>query len=332
MKAENIISELKKGKYKPVYWLEGEEEFFIDNIIHFAEHSLLPESEASFNLTVFYGRDADWTQVINACRRYPMFSEKQVVIIKEAQAMRELDKLEKYIENPQPSTLLFVACKGKKLDGRTRLAKMVKDKAVLFSAKKLYEKDLPEWAGNLVKAKGLTIQPKALHLLIDHIGNDLSRINNEIDKISINLSSNKSITEDDIEKFVGISKEFNVYELQDALAKKDLYKAIRIALYFDNNPKAAPIQLILPSLYNFYSKLLVLQATPSIDRGIANTIGVPEWKLKEFIQAAGKYSVQSVEKNLLLLHQYNLRSLGVDNAGSGDGTLLKEMIVKMLQE
>ncbi len=333
MKAvHNILTEFKKKSFKPVYWLEGEEEYFIDEIIRFAEHNILPESEAAFNLSVFYGRDADWTSVINTCRRYPMFAERSVVIIKEAQGMRDIDKLDAYIQQPLNTTILFVAYKGKKIDGRTKLAKTLKDKCVLLTTKKLYENELPDWITGLVKSKGFTISNKALSLFIDHIGNDLCRISNEIEKIALNLQDRTTISEDDIEKFVGISKEYNVFELQDAMGKRDFYKAVRIAQYFESNPKAGPLQLIFPSLYGFFSKLQMIQHSPTTDRSAAGAMGVPEWKLKEYVQAAQRYSVTSVEKNILLLHQYNLRSLGVNDAGTSDGQLLKEMIARMLTD
>jgi DNA polymerase III subunit delta len=330
MKAEKIISDLKKGLLKPVYWLEGDEEYFIDSIILYAEHHILNESEAGFNQTVFYGRDTDWPTVVNACRRYPMFAERQVVIIKEAQSMKDIEKLEGYIEKPLTSTILFIAYKGKKVDGRTKLAKTLKDKAVLFTTKKLYENELPEWATQLIHSKGYTISQKALFLLIDHIGNDLSRISNEIDKMMLNLGDRKNITEDDIEQFVGISKEFNVFELQDALGKKDFYKAIRIASYFEHNPKAAPLQLIFPSLYSFFSKVQMVYGASGNEKSIAAQIGITEWKVREYITAAKKYDPHAIEKNILLLHQYNLKSIGIDDAGTSDGMLLKEMIAKMM--
>jgi len=228
-----------------VYWLEGEEEYFIDKVLHYAEHSILSESEASFNLSVFYGRDANWADVMNACRRYPMFSERQVVLLKEAQFMRDIDKLEPYVESPLSSTILVIGYKDKKVDGRTRFAKVLKEKGVMITTKKMYDNQLPDWTQEMVASKGLTITPKAVALLVDHIGNDLSRIEKEIDKITVNLGTRTSINEDDIENFVGVSKEFNVFELQSALGAKDLPKAIRIIQYFEANPKAAPIQLIL---------------------------------------------------------------------------------------
>jgi DNA polymerase III subunit delta len=331
MTPEKIISDIKKGNVKPVYWLEGEEEYFIDQIVRFAEHGILPESEASFNLTVFYGRDAAWPDVVNACRRYPMFAEKQVVLIKEAQDMKGIEKLETYVEKPLPSTLLFVAYKGKKVDGRTKLAKLLKDKAVLFSSKKIYDTALPEWTAELVKAKGFTITKKALFLLIDHIGNDLSRLSNEIDKLALNLKNRQNITEDEIEQFVGVSKEFNVYELQNAIAQRDLYKAVRIVTYFGSNPKAGPIQLILPSLYNFFSKVQVVYSVPSKDeKTVAATLGVNSYFVKDYVSTATRFSYPEIEKILLLLYEYNLRNLGVNDAGTDDAELLKEMVVKMI--
>ncbi|MCW3074006.1 MAG: polymerase subunit delta [Flaviaesturariibacter sp.] len=333
MKPEKIIGDLAKGAYKPVYWLEGEEDYFIDLVTNYAETAILSESEASFNRTIFYGRDADWASVINACRRYPMFAERQVVILKEAQAMRDIEKLEAYIDKPLSSTLLFVAYKGKKVDGRTKLSKTIKEKGVQLTTKKLYENELPDWTLGLIKSKGFTINNKALFLLIDHIGNDLSRLNNEVDKITLNLSDRKAITEDDIEQFVGISKEYNVFELQDALAKKDFYKAIRIATYFESNPKAGPLQLIFPSLYGFFSKVQMLYSAPGgSDKQLASSIGVSEWKIKEYTLAAKKYNAGAVERAILLLNQYNLKSIGVDDAGTPDGLLLKELIVKMMQD
>jgi DNA polymerase-3 subunit delta len=334
MKAEKIISDIKKGQTKPVYWLEGEEEFFIDQVINFAEHEILSESEAGFNKTVFYGRDADWASVVNACRRYPMFAERQVVVLKEGQAMRDIDKLEGYIEKPLSSTLLFVAYKGKKIDGRTRLAKILKEKSVLLTTKKLYDNELPAWTDEQVRLRGFTITPKARELLIDHIGNDLSRIGNEINKMTLNLAGRKNITEDDIEQFVGISKEYNVFELQDALARRDYYKAMRIVTYFGQNPKAAPLPLVFPSLYGFFSKLQVLHSAPAgqDNKSLAAASGINEWKLREYQQAARVYNPQSIEKNILLLHQYNLKSVGVDDAGTDDGELLKELVVKMMMD
>lgn len=331
MSVEKILGDWKKKKFRPVYWLEGEEEYYIDKIVQYAEHEILSEAEAGFNLTVFYGKDADWTAVINACRRYPMFSERQVVLLKEAQQMRDLDKLEAYIEKPLDSTVFVVSYKEKKVDGRSKLAKLLKDKAELFSTKKMYDNQLPDWTSELVRSKGYGIGQKALLLLVDHIGNDLNRINNEIDKLLVNLGGRDTITEDDIERYVGVSKEYNVFELQDAFAKKDKVKAIRIIQYFEGNPKAGPIQLILPSLYNFFSKAYMLLSQSGKDeKSMAAAIGVNAYFLKDYLTAVRNYQYQGIESAILLLHTYNLKSIGVNSAPTEDASLLKEMVVKIM--
>ena len=331
MSAEKIISDWKKKLFKPVYWLEGEEDYFIDKVVHYAEHNILTESEAGFNLTVFYGRDADWTQVINACKRYPMFAERQVVLLKEAQHMRDIDKLESYIAQPLSSTIFVVSYKEKKVDGRTQLAKLLKTKAELFTTKKMYDSALPEWTNEMVKGKGFTISQKAVLLLVDHIGNDLSRIDNEVNKMLVNLGTRTNITEDDIEKYVGVSKEYNPFELQSAMAAKDLPKAMRIIQYFEANPKAAPIQLVLPTLYNLFSKTyMIFGQSSKDDKTIAANIGVNAWFVKDYLLVARNYGYNGVEKALLLLHHYNLRSIGINDIGSPDASLLKEMVAKMV--
>lgn len=331
MSYEKIIAEWKNNIFKPLYWLEGEEEYFIDKVVDYAEHKILKETEASFNLSVFYGKDAVWADILNACRRYPMFSERQVVILKEAQQMRDVDKLEPYIENPLHSTILVVSYKDKKVDGRTKFAKLIKEKGVMLTSKKLYDDKLPQWTEDMVNAKGLDITRKALMLLVDHIGNDLSRLENEVDKILVNLDERKTINEEDIEEFIGISKEFNVFEFQNAIAMKDLSRCMRIIQYFEANPKAAPIQLILPSFYSFFSKLFMIYGLNSRDdKTVASAIGVNPFFVKDYLLAVKHYSFPEIEKAIMELHRYNLRSLGVRDAGTEDASLLKEMVYKII--
>lgn len=331
MAIEKVLNDWKGGKYKPVYWLEGDEEYFIDKAVDYAEHHILNESEASFNLSVFYGRDASWPDVVNACRRYPMFAERQVVILKEAQQMRDVEKLEGYVEHPLASTVFVVSYKNKKVDGRTKFAKLLKEKAVYISTKKISENQLPEWTLDLIQSKNLTISRKGVTLLVDHIGNDLTRIANEIDKLALNLGERKNITEDDIEEYIGVSKDFNVFELQEALGRRDLSAAIRIIQYFEANPKAGPIQMVLPTLYGFFSKVYMVHAVGSRDeKQVAAATGIGYYA-SNYIRAAGVYSFAEVERALLLLHQYNLRSLGVNDAGTEDSSLMKEMVIKMME-
>lgn len=333
MSAEKLIGEWRKNKFKPIYWLEGEEEYFIDQIMNYAENHILTEAEAGFNKVVFYGKDANWADVVIACRRYPMFAERQIVLLKEAQQMREVEKLELYVENPLSSTIFIVSYKEKKVDGRSKFAKLLKEKGEVFTSKKLYDSQLPDWTNDLVISKGYTISHKALLLLVDHIGNDLSRISNEIEKMLVNLGGRKNISEDDIENYVGISKDFNVFELQEAVAGKDLAKAIRIIQYFQANPKAAPIQLILPILHSFFSKVFsVFGSAERSEEALKPLFNYNIYSARQGILAAKNYGYIGIEKTILLLHYYNLRSIGVNDVGTEDASLLKEMVVKIMAE
>jgi DNA polymerase-3 subunit delta len=297
----------------------------------FAEHHLLNEQEASFNLTVFYGKDTAWPDVLNACRRYPMFAERQVVLLKEAQHMKDIELLEPYFEQPLASTIFVVGYKEKKMDGRTKFGKMLESKAELATTKKIQDNQLPEWTSELVHEKGYVISPSALAILVDHIGNDLSRLSNEVDKLLVNLGQRREIRDEDIEQYIGVSREFNVFELQRSLAKKELPKAMRIIEYFEHNPKAAPIQLILPTLYAFFSKTYMLFSYPmDNEKAAAEATGIHPFQIRDHIQAARNYSFEGVEQALLLLHEYNLRSIGIHDAGNSDAELLKEMVVKMV--
>ncbi len=328
---EKILADWDKKKYKPVYWLEGEEPYYIDQLTHFAEHNILSESEASFNLSIFYGKDADWASVVNACKRYPMFGETQVVLLKEAQQMRDIDKLENYIDNPLNSTIFIVAYKEKKLDARTKFAKLVKQKGELVSTKKLYENQITPWTEEMIKRHGLTITHKALFLIIDNVGNDLSRLQNEIEKLKINLEGRTNITEDDIEKYIGISKDFNPFELQDAIANRNMNKTLRIIQYFKANPKAGPIQLLLPTLYSFFSKLYVVVTSGNTsENNIKQAFNFNPVSSAAAVNAIKAYNFHSIEKILLLLHEYNLRAIGVNDGGTEDADLLKEMAVRMM--
>ena len=331
MSAEKILSDWKKKLFKPVYWLEGEEDYYINKVMNYAEHNILPESEAGFNLSVFYGKDASWSDVVNACMRYPMFAEKQVVLLKEGQQMRDIDKLENYIEHPLVSTIFVVSYKEKTLDKRTKLYKTIKKDGEVFTSEKIKDYKLVEWVTDYIKAQDFTMSQKGVLLLVDHLGNDLNRIVNELEKITVNLGQRKDITEDDIEKYVGVSKEYNAFELQAAMSKKDLAKAIRIIQYFEGNPKAAPIQLVLPALYGFFSKLYIIFGMADKNEAAVKPFFYNNpYAAKEAIATAKMYGYDGVERALLLLHEYNLKSVGVNDSGTSDGSLMKEMVVKMM--
>jgi DNA polymerase-3 subunit delta len=331
MSAEKIIGDWKKKLFKPVYWLEGEEDYYIDLLMNYAEHKILPESEAGFNRSVFYGKDANWSDVVNACMRYPMFAEKQVVLLKEAQQMKDLEKLENYIKNPLASTIFIISHKEKTINKTTKLGKFIKKECELFTSEKIRDYKLVEWVADYLKSQNFTMSSKAIQLLTEHLGSDLSRIVNELEKLTLNLGDRKNITEDDIEKFVGISKEYNAFELQSAMSKKDLVKAIQIIQYFESNPKAAPIQLVLPALYGFFSKLYIIFGMADKSEAALRPLFYNNpYAVKEAMATAKMYGYEGVERSLLLLHEYNLKSIGVNSTGTSDASLLKEMVVKMM--
>ena len=330
MDSVSILHSWSKGQFSPFYWLEGEEDYFIDQLTEAAEKSILKPEEAAFNCTVFYGRDTSWADVLNQCRRYPMFAERQVVILKEAQQLRDIEKLEPYFEQPLSSTILIIAHKEKKLDNRKKVARLIKEKGAYVFFKKLSEKDIASWIEQRLAERAYKIAPRALLLMVDHLGSDLSRIAQEIEKLQLNCKPGSVIDEDAIERFVGVNKEFNVFELQTALAQKDFLKAFRIIQYFKQNPKAAPLQLILPLLYSFFSKVYMLFGTDATDdRTIAGQLGIPPFSIRNYKEAARLYGYKGTELNLLLLHQYNLKSVGVGAASTDDSSLLKELIFKM---
>lgn len=332
MSATAIIESWKSGKFRPVYWLEGNEDFFIDEVVKYAEHNILSDEQAQFNLTVFYGKDANWADVLNACRRYPVFSDRQVVLLKEAQQMREIDKLESYIEKPNQGTILVVSYKGKTLDGRTKFAKSIKQYGELFTSKKIYDNQLPAWTGDYIAAKGFSITPRALSLLVSHVGNDLSRMTNEINKLAINLNGAGTIAEDDIEKYIGISKDYNVYELQEALSFKDYAKAISIIQYIESNPKVIPFPVILPALYGYFSKLMsVHQMKDKSDRALRGVFYNNPAAVRQALAALQNYSFRDLEKAILLLQYYNLKAVGIDSYNTTPSSLLKELVFKVME-
>ena len=331
MSAEKIIGDWKNKLFKPIYLLEGEEEYYIDKVMNFAEHKILPESEASFNLSVFYGKDANWSDVLNACMRYPMFADKQVVLLKEAQQMRDFDKLENYFENPLTSTVFVISYKEGTIDKRKKLYKSIAKNGEVFNSEKIRDYKLVEWVTKYLQSQEFSMSPKAISLLTEHLGNDLSRIVNELEKITINLGERKTINEDDIEKYVGVSKDYNVFELQDALSKRDLPKAVRIIQYIEGNPKAMAIQMILPALYGYFSRLYVVCGmTDKSESALRSLFFNNPFAVKQATETIKSYSYEGIEKALLLLHEYNLKSVGVNTAENSTASLLKEMVVKIM--
>jgi DNA polymerase III subunit delta len=342
MDFNSIISDLKKKVYRPVYFLMGDEPYFIDMISDYIEQNVLDESEKEFNQTVLYGRDVSIAEVIGAAKRFPMMSEHQVVIIKEAQDLKDLIKKEKedkkekqksvfeaYLENPLPSTILVFCYKYKSLDKRTAVSKLIDKHAVLFESKKLYDNQVADWINNYLKSKGYSINPRAAVLLSEYLGTGLSKITNELDKLIINLTPGSEITSDHIQTNIGISKDYNVFELQTSLGKKEVLKANRIINYFAANPKDNPMVMTVSSLYGYFCKILTYHFVAD-KRNAASAMGVPPFYIKDYEIAARNYSVGKLKSIFSYLREYDLKSKGVDSASATEGELLKEMIFKIL--
>ncbi|HYV90428.1 MAG TPA: DNA polymerase III subunit delta, partial [Chitinophagales bacterium] len=327
----DILRDLQKKIYHPIYLLEGEEPYFIDMVSNYIEHHVLPEAERSFNQTILYGKETTALDIRTRAMNYPMFSNYQVLMVKEAQALKKWDDLVPYLEKPVPSTILVLCHKYENFDKRTKAAKMMKENGVVFTSKKMYENQLPAFIQQIVEEHELTIQLQAMSLIVEYIGNDLSRIVHELEKLMLNLRGKKEITPDDIELNIGISKEYNTFELNKALAMNDVLKANRIVEYFAANPRSNPLVLTLGSLQAYFSKIFLVQKSGAkTDGEIASTIGVSPYVADEYRTASKNFSQQKVETVFSLLHEYDLRSKGVNDAGTKESALLKELVYKIL--
>lgn len=334
---ESVLNDLKKGNYSPVYFLHGDEPFYIDLLSDFVEESVLDQASKGFNQTILYGKDVDIGQILNQARRFPMMAERQVVIVKEAQEIKDLNKDEgqalliSYLEQPLNTTLLLFSHKHKPFDQRKKLAKVLDQKAIVVNSKRLYDNKLPDWAKKYTEQKGHSIDEKAAFILTENIGNNLQRLANEIDKILINFKDKVTINATLVEKYVGISKEYNSFELQKALALKDVLKANRIVNYFANNPKANPLLLTITMLYSFYSKLLLIHHSQDRSKkGLASKLRISPFFVNEYITASNNYPLNRVIKNIGFLRLADLRSKGVDTVNVADGQLLKELIFRLM--
>jgi DNA polymerase-3 subunit delta len=334
---ETVLKDIKANKYAPVYFLQGDEPYYIDLIADHIEKNCIQEHEKSFNQTVLYGKDTNVNVVLQNAKKFPMMAERQVVIVKEAQELPDLNKeagekfLNAYIQNPLPSTVLVFCHKYKTLDGRKSLGKNMDKFAVLVTTKRLYDNQLPDWITKYCSEKGVRINPKAALLMADNIGNDLSRLANEIDKLLINLKGKAEIDEGLVEKYVGISKEYNVFELQKALTNRDVLKANRIINYFEANPKNNPIIPTLAALFGFFNKILLVHGIDDkSDSGIAKALGVNPFFAKDYSAAARSFPVQKTINIIHYLHEADLRCKGIGSATMPEGQIMKELIFKIL--
>lgn len=339
MTVPEIVKDLKARKFKPLYLLHGEEPYFIDLVSNYIEHHVLSDAEKGFNQTILYGKDTDIMTAINAAKRYPMMSDYQVVMVKEAQDMKwgredddkkGINPLLAYLENPLPSTILVFCYKYGKFDKRKKTYKAIDKKGLIFESVALYDSKIPAWIEAYITERKYKIGGQASAMLSEYLGNDLSKIANELDKLMLNVSPGEDITLKNIQDNIGISKEYNVFELQAALTKKDAFKVNQIVNYFEANPKANPIVLVLGNLNNFFSKVLAYHyIKDKSPQNMARELGVSPYFLKDYEQAARGYSLTKTFQVISYLREYDLKSKGVES-NTGPGGLLKELMFKII--
>lgn len=330
---ENILLDLKNKIYSPIYFLYGEESYFIDVISDFIEKNVLSELEKEFNQTIIYGKDIDIPTLISYARRFPMMSNYQVIIVKEAQDLDKIEELEPYVLNPLESTLLVLCYKYEKVDRRKTFFKNIEKKGILFESARIYDNKIPDWIGEYVRKKNYSISTKACFLLAEFLGNDISKIVNEISKLIINIPEKHEITEEYVEKNIGISKDYNVFELQKALGKKEVLKANQIINYFAANPRDNPLVKVIPILFSYFSKILIYHHLRDKSRNnVASALSINPFFVMDYQQAATNYTSVKIISIISLLREYDLKAKGVDSSGTSfpDGELMKELIFKIL--
>lgn len=326
---KKILKGLDAREYAPVYLIDGEEPFYIDMLTEYFEDKILQPAERDFNLITLYGKDTDWADVVNACRRFPMFAERQVVILKDASQLKGLNELVAYVENPAPTTVLLIEHRFKKVDGRGKLGKVVKQKGVYFTSDKIRDEHVPGWIQAYGKETGFAVGERESQILATFLGNDLQKIANEIAKVRINVPDEPALTAEMIQKYIGISREYNVFELPETLTSGDRDKMYRMLSYFLSNPKSSPMPLIIGSFFNHFSKLYqayFVMGRP--EKEAAAALGTYPNRFRQIMGTARKYSLQRIEYCLLLLGSYSAKTVGIDS-NVNDRELLKEMIGKM---
>jgi DNA polymerase III subunit delta len=329
---EDILKDIRNKVLHPVYFLMGEEPFYIDVISDFLEDKVLSEAEKEFNLSILYGKETDVQSIINHAKRYPMMGSHQLVIVKEAQNIKDFDEMIPYVQNPLTSTLLVICYKYKSFDRRKKFLKEVEKAGVVFEGKKLYDNQVPGWIGSYVKRKGFRIGPKAVQMLADHLGADLGKIVNELGKVFINLRGGDEITVDVIEENIGISKEFNIFELQESLGEKDVFKAFQIIKYFADNPKANPLVVTLGVLFQFFSKVLVYHSLRDKSRSnVMDALAINGFFVSKYQRAAVNYRPEKITNIISYLRECDIKSKGINNNSVSDGELLKELTYKILR-
>jgi DNA polymerase-3 subunit delta len=336
---EQIISDLEKKIYKPIYYLMGEESYFIDQITNYIDKHTLPEEEKSFNQTILYGKDTNMGNLLNTARRFPMMSNYNVIILREAQNLRgieglsagEIDPLLLYADNPPPSTILVINLRGKTLDKRKKLYKTIDKNGIIFDSKRIYENKVGDWITKQLKIAGYGIDIKAAELMANHLGNDLSKVSQEIEKLMIVLPKGGTVSLKEIEENIGINKDFNIFELQTALGKKDIYRSNLIITHLGQNPKTKSIIPLISFLYSFFTKLLMLHsAEDKSNQGLASLIGVNPYFMRNYTEAARNYSKVKCIHIIGFLREYDTKSKGIDSPSVDDLELMRELVYKIL--
>lgn len=331
MNVDAIVSEIEKKLFKPVYLLHGEEPYYIDIIGNAIYKNALEEDERDFNQSVLYGKDTDVLTVISEAKAFPMMSERRLVVVREAQDLKNIEKLDAYCASPNPSTVLVLEYKYKKFDSRKKITKEIAKNGIVFQSDKVRDYQLTGWINSYLTKRNYSITPKASQLLSDSLGNDLSKITNELSKLELLLQKGTAINEIHIEENIGISKDFNVFELVNAIASRNVLKAFQIVEYFSNNPKAGPLVVVISNIFNFYSRIMRIQFSASkVPDILAKELGVHPFAVKELIQASKIYPPKKAAANISILHEYDLKSKGVNNSSMSEGELMKELIFKLM--
>ncbi len=328
-----IIKDIEQKKFEKIYFLHGEEAFFIDEITNAIVNNALEEHEKDFNQTIVYGKEADILALISDAKGYPMMAERKVVLIKEAQEVKDKDfeLLESYFNQPSPTTIFVINYKHKKFDTRKKIAKAAAKNGLFFYAEKVKDYHLEQWITNYVRSTGYSITPKASKLLSDFLGSDLSKIVNELNKLSILLEKGTSINDIHIEENIGISKDYNAFELVNAIAIRDVQKAYAIAKYFEQNPKAGTIQQVIPNLFSFFSKIMRIHFLENKSNdAIASALKIHPFVASQHVNASKIYNPKKIASNIAILHEYDLKSKGVNNANASSSDLLTEMLFRLL--
>lgn len=333
MTVQEIIKDIKARKLKPIYLLHGEESYYIDLLSDYLEQHVLSEAEKGFNQTILYGKDTEVMTVLNAAKRYPMMSDYQLVMVKEAQELKidkAAEQFQAYCEKPLSSTILVLCHKYGKFDKRKKIYKILEKTGVVFESNSIYENKVPSWIDDFVQDKGYHINPKASALLAEYLGNDLSKVANELEKLMLNVSKTQEIGTKEVQDNIGISKEYNVFELQNALARRDVFKANQIVNYFEANPKANPMVLVMGNLAGYFTKILKYHYVADKSQ-LARELGVNPYFVKDYDLAARNYNLAKTFEVISLLRAYDLKSKGVDATGNTeDGAFMRELIYKIM--